>query len=173
MFKTVPAEMEGKAHLAAAPEFPPRGTPVRRARPIPEAADQAARLALLVVGGRETAAARVHTCKRSYQVQAPHTHTLSALLALPERHPPRLHRTLAARAGLESSSSKNTIWRDAVVSKKPQLEGTKKWISKLLDGALPEIGAQLSRAIWRGASGVILGGGAASALRWLLDYVTG
>jgi hypothetical protein len=59
------------------------------------------------------------------------------------------------------------------LNRKPQPEGTKKWISKILAGALPEIGAQLSRAIWRGASGVILGGGAASALRWLMDYVTG
>jgi hypothetical protein len=59
-----------------------------------------------------------------------------------------------------------------VVRRNPP-EGYEKWISKLLDGALPALGAELGRAIWRGVSGFIVGGGVASVLRWLRDYLVG
>lgn len=47
------------------------------------------------------------------------------------------------------------------------------WANKLLDGALPAIGAEIGRAIGRLISGLIVGGAGASALRWLMDFVGG
>ena len=60
-----------------------------------------------------------------------------------------------------------------MATRKPPPEGYGKWISKLLDGAFPALGAELGRAIWRGVSGFIVGGGVTSVLRWLRDYIVG
>lgn len=68
---------------------------------------------------------------------------------------------------------RDAIWSNAVAKFNPELKGYSKWINKLLDGALSALGAELGRAIWRGVSGVIVGGGVASVMRWLRDYIVG